>query len=292
MQVNLLLQQANAAPKVSAWAYLSGPHDFNWHPLAPLGIGVHIYIPPDKRKTWGVKSKKGFYVRTLTEHYQYYDAFCSETEAVQGSETMYFKHKYISSPTVTPADSIVQAARELADALREKTAPPLTQSVIDELRNLNNIFTETADSQQNEMMGEENNSPMNSPRIAPTEGAPQSRVNIIQPDKLIVASQIAEAAKRSARSSLPSWMKDYALKIAKEVPANNTRAKRRQKSITDEVMLASIEMSNSRIDARQAAGRKYPLQLLCEIAGAVIDANTGKLLKYRHLIRRPEYQEI
>jgi hypothetical protein len=115
-------------------------------------------------------------------------------------------------------------------------------------------------------------------------------VNIIEPDDLIVASQVAEVAKRSAGSSLPSWMNDYAAMIAKDVPATNTRAKQRQQSITDDVMLASIEMSTSRIDAGQAAGRKYPLQLLCENTGAVLDANTGELLEYRHLIRRPEYQ--
>ena len=34
------------------------------------------------------------------------------------------------------------------------------------------------------------------------------------------------------------------------------------------------------------------MQLLCEMAGAVLDAETGDLLEYRHLIRRPHYQEV
>ena len=34
------------------------------------------------------------------------------------------------------------------------------------------------------------------------------------------------------------------------------------------------------------------MQLLCEMAGAVLDAKTGDLLEYRHLIRRPHYQEV
>jgi len=59
MQVNLL-RQANAAPKLSAWAYLHGHHDFNRHPLAPLGIECHVYIPPGNRKTWSVKATKVF----------------------------------------------------------------------------------------------------------------------------------------------------------------------------------------------------------------------------------------
>ena len=59
MQVNMLWQ-SNTTPKISADAHLHGQHDFNRHPLAPLGIEVHSYIPPDKRKTWSVKRKKGY----------------------------------------------------------------------------------------------------------------------------------------------------------------------------------------------------------------------------------------
>ena len=59
MQVNML-RQSNVTPKVSAFAHLNDQHDFNRHPLAPLGIEVHSYVPPDKRKTGGVKCRKGY----------------------------------------------------------------------------------------------------------------------------------------------------------------------------------------------------------------------------------------
>ena len=104
MQVNLQ-RQSNTTPKISAHAHLYGQHDFNRHPLAPLGTECHIYVPPGQRKTWGVKSKKAFYVGTSMEHYRYYWASVVETGAIQGSETMFFKHKYITDPTVTPADA-------------------------------------------------------------------------------------------------------------------------------------------------------------------------------------------
>ena len=95
-----------------------------------------------------MKRKKGLYVQTSKDHYRYFNTFCIETGAVQGSKTMYFKHKYITSPTVTPADTIVQATKELVYALCGKTAPPLIQSGIDELINLSNIFAESAEDQQ------------------------------------------------------------------------------------------------------------------------------------------------
>ena len=36
------------------------------------------------------------------------------------SETVFFRHKYLTNPTVTHADRVVQAARELYNALSKK----------------------------------------------------------------------------------------------------------------------------------------------------------------------------
>ena len=44
--------------------------------------------------------------------------------------------------------------------------------------------------------------------------------------------------------------------------------------------------------ARQAALRKYPLQFLCNLAYAVLDNETGNLLKYRHLMKHLEYKDV
>ncbi|KAL7523277.1 hypothetical protein ACHAXR_000105 [Thalassiosira sp. AJA248-18] len=52
-----------------------------------------------------------------------------------------------------------------------------------------------------------------------------------------------------------------------------------------------MEMSSANVTAQNLAARKFPMQLLCELAGAVMDAN-GELLQYRHLINRPEYREV
>ena len=88
---------------------------------------------PDKRKTCGVKSKRGHYVGTSLEHYRYYKAYFADTRAVRGSETVIFKHKYITMPTVTPADAIVQAAKQLTDALKGNIPPALAKSGIDHI---------------------------------------------------------------------------------------------------------------------------------------------------------------
>ena len=45
MQVNLL-GQANAMPKLSAYAYLNVPHNFNRMPIEPLGCALQIHKIP------------------------------------------------------------------------------------------------------------------------------------------------------------------------------------------------------------------------------------------------------
>ena len=46
------------------------------------------------------------------------------------------------------------------------------------------------------------------------------------------------------------------------------------------------------IDPQKAASRKYPLQLFCELAGAVLDEETGDLLEYRHIVKQPNHKKV
>ena len=62
--------------------------------------------------------------------------------------------------------------------------------------------------------------------------------------------------------------------------------------MSDEVLLSCVQMSKEVvIDPRAAASRKYPIQMLCDLAGAVLDEDTGDLLEYRHLVKHPKYRE-
>ena len=58
MQVNLQ-RVSNVNPAVCSHTVINGVHHFNRHPLAPLGIEMHMLEHPDKRESLGVKGKKG-----------------------------------------------------------------------------------------------------------------------------------------------------------------------------------------------------------------------------------------
>ena len=49
-----------------------------------------------------------------------------------------------------------------------------------------------------------------------------------------------------------------------------------------------MESTSSAPTACQCASRKFPIQLVCDLANAVMDTN-GELLQYLHLMARPEY---
>ena len=48
----LLLRQSNIDPKISAHAYLYGPHNYKSKPFIPIAMKTLIHEKPSKRKTF------------------------------------------------------------------------------------------------------------------------------------------------------------------------------------------------------------------------------------------------
>ena len=112
-----LLRQSNVAPNISAYAYHHGSFDYNRMPIAPMGCAVQFHIKPNRRTTFGEHSGDGFYLRTSAEHYRTHVIFCKKTRSKRLADTVFFKHKHITQPTVTPADAIVNAFTKLRNAI-------------------------------------------------------------------------------------------------------------------------------------------------------------------------------
>jgi hypothetical protein len=113
-----LLRQSNVAPTVSAYAYINGPFDYNAIPLAPMGCAVQMHESTNRRTTWAENSIDGWYLRTSPEHYWCHVIHVKKTRSEQISDTVLFKHKYITQPHVTAADQIVKAINDLTCALK------------------------------------------------------------------------------------------------------------------------------------------------------------------------------
>ena len=75
---------------------------------------------------------------------------------------------------------------------------------------------------------------------------------------------------------------------ANETPSTNNRSRRKSRTLTQESILASIQLRQTEMNARTLVSRKFPRHML----NAVLNEDTGKLMEYRHLIGNPKYREI
>ena len=78
--------------------------------------------------------------------------------------------------------------------------------------------------------------------------------------------------------SLPTCIPNYVSQSQADpddAPAHRKRSRSRSQvvNVMEEALLSCVQLSpHSTITPRNAAHRKYPLQILCELAGAVLDA--------------------
>ena len=90
-----------------------------------------------------MRRKPGYYVGTSLEHYRYSWGWMKETKKITGSDNVSFKHKYITNPSITTGDSIVNAYQQLTSSLCGSILTPLVKSGIDHLIALTDIFNAT-----------------------------------------------------------------------------------------------------------------------------------------------------
>eukprot|EP00804_Cyclotella_cryptica_P016610 CCRYP_001940-RA/>CCRYP_001940-RA protein AED:0.41 eAED:0.69 QI:0/0/0/1/0/0/2/0/258 len=116
-QLNLLCQ-SNANPKISAYAHLFGPHNSNALPFIPLGMEALVYDKPTRCKTYAQNCSKGWVIGTSTEHYRCWKIWSTATLTTRIVATVFFKHKYITNPSILHADALIAAAANLAHVIQ------------------------------------------------------------------------------------------------------------------------------------------------------------------------------
>ncbi|KAL7527505.1 hypothetical protein ACHAXR_001989 [Thalassiosira sp. AJA248-18] len=109
--------KSNITPKISAYAHLHGHHNFMKQPLAPLGFPVLAHEKPDKRGTWSDHAIDAWNLGTSMEHHRCFKIYSKITRAERIADTLFLKHKYLTSPTVTPEDAVIAAAQQFTRAI-------------------------------------------------------------------------------------------------------------------------------------------------------------------------------
>ena len=67
-----------------------------------------------------------------------------KTHATRISNTVFFKHKYLTHPTISPSDAILAAAADMAAQLRGHHTRRVSADQLRDLKNLHSSFTDAA----------------------------------------------------------------------------------------------------------------------------------------------------
>ncbi len=113
-----LLRQSNVAPTVLAYQYVQGSLDYNKMPLAPIGCAVQLHESSERQGTWAENTTDGWYLQTSPEHYRCHKVHVKKMNSKRVSDTVFFKHKYITQPTLSSADILKKAINNLMHALK------------------------------------------------------------------------------------------------------------------------------------------------------------------------------
>jgi hypothetical protein len=286
-----MLRPARMTPTVSAYTYLWGQHDYNTNPFAPLGCKVESHLVPSIRETWAPHTASGYYVGTSWEHYRCHEVYIIDTRHTRICSSVFFKHKYLTMPSLTPADALIQAADNLTTALAGVIPPP--SMTTEAIAQLISIFKTQAEKEKDDATVQrvlreraqaeraltEAIEPTTKPANEPT--TPQQETRTYPPLEIEEHPQVDAVTPDDNYNSAR--------------PADNTRYQRKVRTITQDYLFHLMDtpfLPQQLFTAKQASSRKYPLQFLCDFAYSVLDDETGDLLEYRHLLKHPKYKDV
>ena len=104
-----------------------------------MGCHVIIHAKPASWRSWDFCAKNGFCIGLAQESYHCFKLVNSDTKSQVTSDTVKFRHSYISIPTLSTEDRIIHGLQVVARALTG-AAPPTIISQVDAIANLWDIF--------------------------------------------------------------------------------------------------------------------------------------------------------
>jgi hypothetical protein len=111
-------------------------------PFTPIGCAVQTHVKPDAYLSSDTKLEPGFNLGTSMEHHQCFRVYVTRTRATRISDTVLFKHQYITSSTVSPESHVVAAAQQLVMAPQGNI--PAGNETVEALTRVSELFTKIA----------------------------------------------------------------------------------------------------------------------------------------------------
>jgi len=134
-----LLRQSTLNPRISSWEFFQGPFDFNKTPLHPVVCRVLIHAKLATRRSWDFRAKNGFYIGPAMDSYRRFKLVNADTKSQVISDTVEFRHSYLSVPAPSTEDKIIHGLQVVAGVLTG-ALPPTSISQVEAITNLRDIF--------------------------------------------------------------------------------------------------------------------------------------------------------
>jgi hypothetical protein len=263
-----MMRPCTQNPNLSAYEAMEGMFSFDATPMAPIGTECMIHVKPSKRHTWGYHSMKAWYFAPALNHYRCIRVV-TDTGAVRITDTFKFLHHALPVPQVSSADRIVQATKDLRQAIDGATT-----SAPDELEAIKQLRALILGTPPPPPLPEEI-APPEAPRLADVAPLPipQAIQNPIQTD-----SPQESPPRRRGPQLIP--FDDDELDDSTVIGADDLQPQHRYnlRSQARHIIQSAI-----------AEGLVIPKD---HIAFAVIDEETGKALEYKDLIKLDKYKDV
>ena len=169
-------------------------------PFAPIGCAIQTHVKPNDRLSWDTRSEPGFNLGTLMEHHRCFRVYVTRTRATRISDTVFFKHQYITNPAISPESHVVAAAQQLATALKGNI--PAGNETAEALTKVSKLFTKIAAAKQAAAAAKEQRNRLRANPAAritthlPRVGVPHPRVDVPSP-------RVAEPPQAVSHSRAP-----------------------------------------------------------------------------------------
>jgi hypothetical protein len=236
-----------------------------------MGCAVQFHIKPNRRKSWGEHSSDGWYLTTSPDHYRCHFIFVKATRAKRISDTVYFKHKQITQPTLSTEDLVIKAIQDLSNAIKggnklgSNTQMDAIKGLTDALRPGNQMPLHA-----------------HSPRVQ-VEASP--RVQIAAPPRVQVNTPPRVQFDIGGNEEFP-----FDAGLPRRLIVTSPQPILKQPTIIPSESIADRVKRRRGTPSSSIAERV--LQRRRESANPVLDWDTGKFLEYRQLVRDPKHKEI
>ena len=274
-----LLRQSHKNPSISAYQHVYGAFDYNKTPLGPLGCAVEVHESTSRRKTWDPRATSGWYLGTSTEHYRCHKIFCKATRSERISDTVAFRHRYITQPSLTPEDHIVKAVGDLTSALRRRKNTKGKEE-LSVLKKLSSILNNDASDTTRQVTFRDD---VPDPRVS---AKTQSPPRVLEKEKHPRMGNVGGSTNANKQAHKPANAEQRSISMSTRSKYARAAAEIIKRNQSPRMMI------NSQLTELAQATLDDNLNTSSEHANEIFDDETGQLLKYRKLISHPKYREV